>query len=214
MPEPSWSYSFYHHDDSDSPGSAELGRRPEAMAPGNHFGRDRLWPGRRMVVADPGGLIRLEPAIAGPAELGRFSFPAVLVPGRNRFLLAAHCPGRALYLGRGERKPPAAGRRKPDDRSFQPCAPAGPDPLRAGCGLRRHPAKFDHDPHRRGDHVERRRARLCRRLPEVAASGRQAFVIFLFAVAASEVAVGLALIVYLHRRTGSVDANRYNLLKG
>jgi len=28
------------------------------------------------------------------------------------------------------------------------------------------------------------------------------------------VAVGLALIVYLHRRTGSVDANRYNLLKG
>lgn len=42
----------------------------------------------------------------------------------------------------------------------------------------------------------------------------QAFVIFLFAVAASEVAVGLALIVYLHRRTGSVDANRYNLLKG
>jgi NADH-quinone oxidoreductase subunit K len=42
----------------------------------------------------------------------------------------------------------------------------------------------------------------------------QAFVLFLFAVAASEVAVGLALIVYLHRRTGSVDANRYNLLKG
>ena len=42
----------------------------------------------------------------------------------------------------------------------------------------------------------------------------QAFVIFIFAVAASEVAVGLALIVYLHRRTGTVDANRYNLLKG
>jgi NADH-quinone oxidoreductase subunit K len=42
----------------------------------------------------------------------------------------------------------------------------------------------------------------------------QAFVIFIFAVAASEVAVGLALIVYLQRRTGTVDANRYNLLKG
>lgn len=42
----------------------------------------------------------------------------------------------------------------------------------------------------------------------------QAFVIFILAVAASEVAVGLALIVYLQRRTGSVDANRYNLLKG
>lgn len=42
----------------------------------------------------------------------------------------------------------------------------------------------------------------------------QAFVIFLLTVAASEVAVGLALIIYSHRRTGSVDANRYNLLKG
>jgi len=42
----------------------------------------------------------------------------------------------------------------------------------------------------------------------------QAFVIFILAVAASEVAVGLALIVYLQRRTGSVDANRYSLLKG
>ncbi len=42
----------------------------------------------------------------------------------------------------------------------------------------------------------------------------QAFVLFIFAVAASEVAVGLALIVYLQLRTGSVDANRYSLLKG
>jgi NADH-quinone oxidoreductase subunit K len=42
----------------------------------------------------------------------------------------------------------------------------------------------------------------------------QAFVIFILTVAASEVAVGLALIIYSFRRTGSVDANRYNLLKG
>jgi NADH-quinone oxidoreductase subunit K len=42
----------------------------------------------------------------------------------------------------------------------------------------------------------------------------QAFVLFIMAVAAAEVAVGLALIVYCQRRTGSVDADRYNLLKG
>lgn len=42
----------------------------------------------------------------------------------------------------------------------------------------------------------------------------QAFVIFIMAVAASEVAVGLALIVYSQRRTGTVDADRYNLMKG
>jgi NADH-quinone oxidoreductase subunit K len=42
----------------------------------------------------------------------------------------------------------------------------------------------------------------------------QAFVIFIFAVAAAEVAIGLALIVYLHRRTGSVLADDYNQLKG
>ncbi len=42
----------------------------------------------------------------------------------------------------------------------------------------------------------------------------QIFVIFILTVAAAEVAVGLALIVYSHRRTGSVDANRYSLLKG
>jgi NADH-quinone oxidoreductase subunit K len=42
----------------------------------------------------------------------------------------------------------------------------------------------------------------------------QAFVIFIMAVAASEVAVGLALIVYSQRRTGSVDADDYDLMKG
>jgi len=42
----------------------------------------------------------------------------------------------------------------------------------------------------------------------------QAFVLFIFAAAASEVAVGLALIVYSQRRTGSVNADHYNLLKG
>ncbi len=42
----------------------------------------------------------------------------------------------------------------------------------------------------------------------------QAFVLFIFAVAASEVAVGLALIVHSQRRTGSVNADHYNLMKG
>jgi NADH-quinone oxidoreductase subunit K len=42
----------------------------------------------------------------------------------------------------------------------------------------------------------------------------QAFVLFIFAVAASEVAVGLALIVYLQRRTGSVNADQYDSMKG
>jgi NADH-quinone oxidoreductase subunit K len=42
----------------------------------------------------------------------------------------------------------------------------------------------------------------------------QAFVIFIFAVAASEVAVGLALIVYAQRHTGSVIADDYSHLKG
>jgi NADH-quinone oxidoreductase subunit K len=41
-----------------------------------------------------------------------------------------------------------------------------------------------------------------------------AFVIFIFAVASAEVAVGLALIVHVHRRTGSVMADDYNQLKG
>ena len=42
----------------------------------------------------------------------------------------------------------------------------------------------------------------------------QAFVIFIFAVAAAEVAVGLALIVYSQRRTGALDADAYSRLKG
>jgi len=42
----------------------------------------------------------------------------------------------------------------------------------------------------------------------------QVFVLFIFAAAASEVAVGLALIVYSQHRTGSVNADHYNLMKG
>ncbi len=42
----------------------------------------------------------------------------------------------------------------------------------------------------------------------------QAFVLFILAVAAAEVAVGLALIVYSQQRTGSVDADTYRRMKG
>ena len=42
----------------------------------------------------------------------------------------------------------------------------------------------------------------------------QAFVLFIFAVAAAEVAVGLALIIHLQRRTKSVRADDYSRLKG
>jgi NADH-quinone oxidoreductase subunit K len=42
----------------------------------------------------------------------------------------------------------------------------------------------------------------------------QAFVLFLMAVAAAEVAVGLALIVYAHRHTGNINSDKYNLMKG
>jgi NADH-quinone oxidoreductase subunit K len=42
----------------------------------------------------------------------------------------------------------------------------------------------------------------------------QALVIFIMTVAAAEVAVGLALIVHCQRRTGSLDADRYRLMKG
>ena len=42
----------------------------------------------------------------------------------------------------------------------------------------------------------------------------QAFVLFILAVAASEVAIGLALIVYSQRRTGSVNADDYDSMKG
>jgi len=41
----------------------------------------------------------------------------------------------------------------------------------------------------------------------------QVFVLFILAVAATEVSVGLALIVYGYRRTGSFDPGTYNLLK-
>ena len=41
----------------------------------------------------------------------------------------------------------------------------------------------------------------------------QVFVLFIFAVAATEVSVGLALIIGVYRRTGSVDPNNFNLLK-
>jgi NADH-quinone oxidoreductase subunit K len=41
----------------------------------------------------------------------------------------------------------------------------------------------------------------------------QSFVLFILAVAAAEVSVGLAIIVYAFRRTGSFDPGNYNLLK-
>lgn len=41
----------------------------------------------------------------------------------------------------------------------------------------------------------------------------QAFVLFILAVAATEVSVGLAVIVYAFRRSGSFDPNAYNVLK-
>ncbi len=41
----------------------------------------------------------------------------------------------------------------------------------------------------------------------------QVIVLFVFAVAAAEVSVGLALIVWAYRRTGSVDPGDFNLLK-
>jgi NADH-quinone oxidoreductase subunit K len=41
----------------------------------------------------------------------------------------------------------------------------------------------------------------------------QAIVLFIFAVAAAEVSVGLALIVWAYRQTGSVDPEDYNILR-
>ena len=40
----------------------------------------------------------------------------------------------------------------------------------------------------------------------------QAIVLFVFAIAAAEVSVGLALIVWAYRRTGSVDPENYKIL--
>ncbi|MFZ2448684.1 MAG: NADH-quinone oxidoreductase subunit NuoK [Syntrophobacteraceae bacterium] len=41
----------------------------------------------------------------------------------------------------------------------------------------------------------------------------QTFVLFILAVAATEVSVGLAIIVYAFRRTGSFDPGTYTILK-
>ena len=41
----------------------------------------------------------------------------------------------------------------------------------------------------------------------------QAIVLFVFAIAAAEVSVGLALIVWAHRQTGSVAPEDFNMLK-
>ena len=41
----------------------------------------------------------------------------------------------------------------------------------------------------------------------------QAFMLFILAVAAAEVSVGLALVVSAYRRTGSLDPERYDILK-
>jgi NADH-quinone oxidoreductase subunit K len=41
----------------------------------------------------------------------------------------------------------------------------------------------------------------------------QTFVLFILAVAATEVSVGLAIIVYAFRRTGSFDPSNFNLMK-
>jgi NADH-quinone oxidoreductase subunit K len=41
----------------------------------------------------------------------------------------------------------------------------------------------------------------------------QAFMLFILAVAAAEVSVGLALVVSVYRRTGSIDPDRYDILK-
>jgi NADH-quinone oxidoreductase subunit K len=42
----------------------------------------------------------------------------------------------------------------------------------------------------------------------------QAFVLLVLGVAAAEVAVGLALLVYSHRRTGTTDVDAYARMKG
>ena len=42
----------------------------------------------------------------------------------------------------------------------------------------------------------------------------QAFVLFILGIAATEVSVGLALVLHAYRRSGSVDPETYNVLKG
>jgi NADH-quinone oxidoreductase subunit K len=41
----------------------------------------------------------------------------------------------------------------------------------------------------------------------------QAFMLFILAVAAAEVSVGLVMVVNVYRRTGSIDPDRYDVLK-
>ena len=41
----------------------------------------------------------------------------------------------------------------------------------------------------------------------------QAFMLFILAVAAAEVSIGLAIVVSVYRRTGSIDPDRYDILK-
>ncbi len=41
----------------------------------------------------------------------------------------------------------------------------------------------------------------------------QVFMLFILAVAAAEVSVGLALVIHAYRRTGSLDPDIYNILK-
>ena len=41
----------------------------------------------------------------------------------------------------------------------------------------------------------------------------QAFILFILAVAAAEVSIGLSLVVTVFRRTGSLDPDRYDILK-
>ena len=41
----------------------------------------------------------------------------------------------------------------------------------------------------------------------------QVFVLFILAVAAAEVSLGLAILVNLYHRTGSIDPDRYDILK-
>jgi len=41
----------------------------------------------------------------------------------------------------------------------------------------------------------------------------QAFILFILAVAAAEVSIGLSLVVTVYRRTGSLDPDRYDILK-
>lgn len=42
----------------------------------------------------------------------------------------------------------------------------------------------------------------------------QVFMLFILAVAAAEVSVGLAIVVSVYRRTGSIDPDHYDILKG